>query len=247
MNQIGRFSKLIAYSAALGAALLVSSAQAAVGKATVRAVRGTADYSAGTGSWAPLKVGVVLRPGSKVRTAAQSQVDLFLDQNGPVVRITEETELGLDKLNFDNTGSENVIETQLDLKSGRILGAVSKMAAASRYEVKTPQGVAGIRGTEYDISANGTIRVVSGRLVLAYLKNGVPTTQVINAGEVFTPTDGIRPIDPRLLDELLIIFGELIVVITPGGQIVIQPIEPFVSPIAGTAGNESTPVVGRTD
>ena len=71
MNQTGRFSKLIAYAAVLGAAFLVSSAQAAVGKATVRAVRGTADYTAGTGSWAPLKVGVILRPGAKVRTAAQ--------------------------------------------------------------------------------------------------------------------------------------------------------------------------------
>src|SRR5262245_37144514 len=121
MKQLGRFSKAIAYVVAASAVLLVSSAEATVGKATVRHMRGSAQYSQG-GEWMPLKVGQVLRPGATVQTFADSIVDLFLDQNGPIVRLTPDTMVALDKLNFEDTGVDVMIETQLDLKSGRVMG-----------------------------------------------------------------------------------------------------------------------------
>ena len=176
---------------ALGVAMALvaaASAQAEVGKAVVKAVRGTASYTDGGSGWENLKVGKILKPGAKVKTEANSQVDLFLDQNGPVVRVTEGTTLGLDKLNFEATGADTVIETQLDLTSGRILGNVKKMAAASTYKVKTLVGVAGIRGTQYDISANGLTRVYQGSVVLSL--NGQTGTQVVNTGEQFNPAGG---------------------------------------------------------
>ena len=67
----------------------------------------------------------------------------------------ENTLLGIDKLTVTQTGADVVTETQLDLKAGHIFGMVKKMSAASKYEVKIPNGVAGIRGTVYDISAEG--------------------------------------------------------------------------------------------
>jgi len=117
-----------------------------------------------------------------------------MDQNGPVVRLVENTTLGIDKLNFEDTGVDTVIETQLDLKSGRILGIVKKMAATSKYEIKTPNGVAGIRGTEYDITATSVVRVVSGSMVVVYVKSdGTVVTQVVNAGErVYSHPGGCR-------------------------------------------------------
>ena len=119
MRLSGYFSKAAAIGLGLATMLVVTDAQAESGKARVRAVRGTADYSDG-GSWVPLRVGKVLTSGAKIRTQAQTTVDLFLDINGPVVRVTENTELGLDKLSFEQTGADSVIETQLDLKSGRL-------------------------------------------------------------------------------------------------------------------------------
>src|SRR5438552_5109721 len=183
----------------------VSSAQAAeVGKAVVRSVRGHAQYAEG-GQWLELKPGHVLKPGANIRTANESQVDLFLDQNGPMVRLVENTTLGIDKLNFEATGIETVIETQLDLKSGRILGIVKKMAHNSKYEIKTPNGVAGIRGTEYDVSATTVVRVVSGSLVVVYVKSdGTVLTQVVNAGEMFVPSEAaVRSIPPDQLSALV--------------------------------------------
>src|SRR5690349_24996818 len=97
--------------------------------------------------------------------AASSSYQPSVDQN--VVRIWENSAVGIDKLTSMQTGAEAVTETQLDLKAGRITGSVKKMSAASKYEVKLPNGVAGIRGTTYDITADGLIKVYVGSVVVA--------------------------------------------------------------------------------
>ena len=190
-------SKMVCRQFALAIAValmaLVSSASAAMeqGKAVVRAVRGTAEYSTG-GAWAALKVGQVLHGGASIRTASNSEVDLFLGANGPSVRVTESTTLGVDKLTFDNTGAETVVDTQLDLKTGRILGNVNKTSSASRFEIKTPTGVAGIRGTKFDINHKGVVKVKNGSVVVVYVDAaGKVSTFVVNGGMKF---------DPKLID-----------------------------------------------
>jgi len=55
--------------------------------------------------------------------------------------------LSIDKLTVDQTGVDTISDTQLDLKAGSIFGTVKKLAVGSKYEVKIPNGVAGIRGT----------------------------------------------------------------------------------------------------
>ena len=234
MKQRGSFSMAMACVVALMGAFVVSSVQAGdVGKAVVRTIRGSAQYAEG-GNWLPLSVGQVLKPGSTIRTANESQVDLFMDQNGPVVRLAENTTLGVDKLNFEATGVDTVIETQLDLKSGRILGIVKKMAATSKYEIKTPNGVAGIRGTEYDITATSVVRVVSGSLVVVYVKSdGTVVTQVVNAGEMFVPSEGaVKPIPPDQLSQLVAEMKDIIG--APTAELrVEEPIRIFISPLTG--------------
>ena len=80
------------------------------------------------------------------------------------------------------------------LPSGTVVGGytiVKKLAATSKYEVKTPNGVAGIRGTEYSISASGDVQVVSGSIVVVYVKSdGAVVTQVVGEGEMFDAATG---------------------------------------------------------
>jgi len=242
MKPRGSFTKVAACVVALISAFVVSAAQGAeVGKATVRSIRGQAQYAEGA-NWLPLNVGQILKPGSTVRTANESQVDLFMDQNGPVVRLTENTTLRLDKLSFEATGVDTIIETQLDLKSGRILGIVKKMAAASKYEIKTPNGVAGIRGTEYDITATSVVRVITGSLVVVYVKSdGTVITQTVNAGEMFVPSEGaVRPIPPDELSQLRADIADLM-----GGPVaalrVEEPIRIFISPTTGVGTSIKVP------
>jgi len=185
------------YIVALAAALLLSAtAHAKANKAVVRAVRGgAAEITKDGKTWKAAKVGDQLGEHSAVKTDANATVDLFLGDNGPVVRVTKDTTLGIDRLDVESSGIEKVIETQLDLRSGTILGNVKKMAAASKYEVKTPVGVAGIRGTEYEISSNGKVKVYTGTVVVVYIVDNVPQPPITVTGgtEVNPPVADGQP------------------------------------------------------
>ena len=234
MKYVGRFMrKVVPYGAALLATTLVVSANAQTqqGEAKVYGLKGQADYSDGGGTWMPLRVGKVLRAGSLVRTAAESEVNLYLKQNGPTVRVTENTTMGLDKLLFEMTGADVVIETRLDLQKGRIQGKVNKTSDASKYEVKTPRLVAGIRGTEYDITADGMVVVKSGTVSVAFVKaDGTTSNFTVNAGQTFDPSiPGVRGATEIELRDIKIppYGGEKFMIVYEPGR------EPYVSPISG--------------
>jgi len=126
------------------------------------------------------------------------------EPDASVVRIQESTVLAIDKLTSDNTGAETVDDTQLDLRAGSVAGNVKKMSAASRYEVKIPNGVAGIRGTFYWLSSSGVVNVVTGSVIVVTVgSNGKVTEKVVKAGYSYNPLTGqITPIDP-LVERIL--------------------------------------------
>jgi hypothetical protein len=204
MKSIGTLSRWIACGVVAASALLATTSEAAVGRAIVRAVRGTAEYSVQGGEWKTLTVGRVLGPTSSVKTGVNSGVDLFLGENGPTVRLLANTTLELRTLNIDQAGVDAVIETFLNLSTGTIQGNVKTLAAASKYEVQTPSTVCAIKGTEkgteYQISADGTVNVITGSVVVAY-RAGLPTVTV-NAGQTFVPPSAptaqptVRPTQP---------------------------------------------------
>ena len=84
-----------------------------------------------------------------------------------VVRIFESSVLSVDKLLVERTGVDEVADTQLDLRAGHIMGNVKKLSAASKYEIKIPNGVAGIRGSFYHLWASGKLNMLSGSAILA--------------------------------------------------------------------------------
>lgn len=188
MKRVGRFSKLLGYAVALATLLsFVASVEAVSVKGKIRGVRGTAQLSTDGSTFKPVRVGMDVSEKTTIKTAAEGTVDIFLGDNGPVVRVTPASTLRLDKLDKEETGVEKVIETNLDLRDGRILGNVKKLSQASKYEVKTPSGVAAIRGTEYDISASGAIKVYSGTVVMVFVStSNVVTTVTITAGQSIT-------------------------------------------------------------
>jgi hypothetical protein len=185
----------LGYFVALAALVLAGTAQAETihNKGIIRAIRGSAQVSNNRGqSWSNAKVGGSLSANSQIKTSADSTVDVFLGENGPVVRVTPDTTMGIDKLDLDSTGIEKVIETQLDLRNGRILGSVKKMAAASKYEVKTPVGVAGIRGTEYSINSRGQVSIVTGSAMVVYVvDNQILPAAPVGAGQTINPPPNV--------------------------------------------------------
>lgn len=245
------------------------SAQTKEGGATVLRVKGTARYSLGNNIWQPLSAGQVLQAGSVIQTSrdAGSYVDLALGEGSgsiiPVsplastapsrggtishkpatqqntVRVTENTVLGIDKLSVMETGADVVSDTQLDLKSGRIIGSVKKMSAASRYEVKLPNGVAGIRGTVYDITADGTIRVASGSVVVSFVdaQGNVQTRSVMGGQEYNSKTDQITPLPAGMAGQIETAASATGVgAVSMSSSVSVDRTVYYVSPTVGTSG-----------
>jgi hypothetical protein len=227
-------NRIMNWLVACGLALVMTaslSAQAATDRSgKVERIKGAARYSTGNNVWQPLKIGQTLKQGTLIQTAADSHVDIVFGEAGKVtpvravanpssggggagyqpkaeqdvVRIQADTVLALDKLSVIDTGTDKVTDTQLDLRSGRIFGTVKKMNASSRYEIKLPNGVAGVRGTVYQVSAEGVLQVLSGSLVISWTAaDGTVMTQTVNGGYQFDARTGlITPLPQAIMDEM---------------------------------------------
>ena len=117
------------------ACLSVTSAQAVVSKATVRSISGSATVSTDKGAtWKPLRVGNSLTPNSIIKTAADTKVELVLNQNGPVVRVPADTTVGVDKLEPKVAAAGNASsaadEEATEIKVIEITGPVIKPETA---------------------------------------------------------------------------------------------------------------------
>jgi hypothetical protein len=184
--------------------------------AKVRAIHGTAQISIDGGNFTALKVNDTVRPGSVIRTGVDSTVDVFLNQSS--IRISPETTIGLEKLVVTDTGADKVSETQLSLKAGNIVGNVKKLSAASKYEIKSPTGVAGIRGTDFQVKViplgagkyKFLVTSIQGTVVgSAVNQQNNLVTAVINTGETWDPDEGTSLLPPELLNALTKIVEDL--------------------------------------
>jgi hypothetical protein len=121
-----------------------------------------------------------------------------------VVRIWENSAVGIDKLTLTETGADVVTDTQLDLRAGHIFGNVKKMSAASKYEIKIPSGVAGIRGTTYDLWVNGLFRIGKGSGAISILgSDGQLNSKSVPGGYEFDPSVGdIKPLPTSVKDAM---------------------------------------------
>lgn len=150
-------------------------------KAIVRSNNGASKQSASING-TPARSGQKVSQGLAVKTQT-SPLDLFLGDNGPFLRVHENTEVEVTRLTLHRTGVEKVIDTRLDLRVGRISGAVKKLAAQSTYMVRTRSNLIRIRGAEYEIHADGSCAIITG-----FAEIITPThIHTVNAGEKYDP------------------------------------------------------------
>jgi hypothetical protein len=205
--------------------------------ATVFRVSGSVQYSpACNGVFQPLHKGDVVIAGALIQTGlnSKSSVDLIIGEQGTIkigpsigttpyhsrsdqntIHIHSNSVLGIDKLTITDpeAGGTPVIDTELDLRLGHITGNVKKMTAGSHYEIKYKSGVAGIRGSVYDMlvedlpdgTAKCTLRMIEGAAVLSYINAaGEVSIQEIFPGQQFSPGPGATPgqIPPEVLNTI---------------------------------------------
>lgn len=106
-------------------------------------------FSAAEKNWLPLQRGVLFEWGQKIRTNAESEVDLrAADQ--VVLRLKSNSELE----RRSPADQDDADRYQIHLIRGLILGATEKKAETERWlQVSTPAVVASIRGTVFAVRA----------------------------------------------------------------------------------------------
>jgi hypothetical protein len=200
--------------AVIGAANLWAAENGRVeGKAVARAVHNNVEYQA-NGSWTPLRPNMELNPGVKLRTGPDSSADLSVNGNTSTVRIQENTTMVIPEMFRVGPVRGADTDTTLDLQLGTVLGNVKKLSASSRYEIRTPHGVAGIRGTDFQVTVvmetgGGyvvTFTSVTGELTVSAVINPgeAPVVKVLRTGESWTPGNGdVLPTPPQVIQAAL--------------------------------------------
>ncbi len=244
LQLLGR--KMVAATTLLALAITAPGAfgQAKALKAEVRAIKGTATYSTGGGPAKPVKVGLALPANTTIQTGPESTVDLFLGPSAGVVRLVERSTVSLAKLDQTQTGVDNVVDVQMSMPEGELYFNVNKLSQASRYEIKMPSGVAGIRGTKgrcFHRPNGGTtppIILLDGRLVFVHVPvGGEPKAYVMSAPPpvYFSPAEGVKqaPADMiRGVNSEVVKAGPAVGPQPPAtdGTLNRPPVEPFISP-----------------
>lgn len=218
----------------VGLAIHLHAQQTQPGRAEVRGVEGSAVYAPPGGTPMPLKTGTILQTGTTIKTGKKSTVDLFLGNSAGVLRVTENTTLVLDKLLFTDTGADTVVEVQLNLPEGTILGNVNKLSGASKFEIKVPNGVAGIRGTTYRMSSSSYIVLLEGTMVFVHVPaGGQPKPYTLQAPPpvYFSPLEGVKPAPEDLVTEIRRQLGPPFM--PPGPPSAVPFKDPHISPGTG--------------
>jgi len=198
--------KLLYPALALTAALLVAlatpaSAEMVVGNVRVIKVTGSSAQHLGpTGKKTPLKEGEFLQQGSKILTGRDSTVSLVFE-NGASVQIEPSSQFSIDQFVQDPFNSDNLdyrtvdqaptrSVTKLSISEGEMIFNVAKQKSGSTFNITTPVGVAGIRGTSGSAGSQG-FGLATGSASFTP-SGGAPTN--IGAGQNFSPGSGLGPL-----------------------------------------------------
>ncbi|MDX1953457.1 MAG: hypothetical protein SFY81_14870 [Verrucomicrobiota bacterium] len=104
----------------------------------VRAVRGEAQVYSSEGEWNRAKVNSTLQKGAILKTGENSTVDLFFADQGLVVRVTPNTVLRLEQMDFETEFEPNAVQAVVTVPKGQIL-TNARMKTVAQYEMKPAQ------------------------------------------------------------------------------------------------------------
>lgn len=140
----------------MGMALLAAvpaQAEDGASEATITEIKGQAFYlKTGEAEWLPLETGMVLGEGDKIKTGVDCEVVVETTGNAKTSSMTvrPETEFTFKTFRYDE--ASQIDNTLLDLEVGSILVKAEKLVGGSRFEVKTPTSIVGIRGTTFEVN-----------------------------------------------------------------------------------------------
>ncbi|MDB6030715.1 MAG: hypothetical protein JWM16_1053 [Verrucomicrobiales bacterium] len=190
----------------VGHGVVTLQAQEAMGQAQVHGILGNATAMGVDGKITPLKSKMVLVPGTTIKTGPRAAVDLFLGKSAGIIRLTENSILVLKQYKLMDAGGQTIIELELNLDQGSLLGKEGHInTSSSHYEIKIPTGIAGIDGGTFRINAQGYIVLTEGSLAYVHVDAaGQPKAYKLHAppATYFSPVEGVKPAPEALTREV---------------------------------------------
>ena len=186
-------------------ALAAHAADMAPGTFAAGTVKGDVSYKlAGTSTYLKLEAGTTLPQGSTIKTAPGAlAIVVFSSGSTATVRPDSEVVINFDQKPFTGpipAGAEpSVSKTQIKIVNGTVISKVAKLKKGSEYDVTSPVGAAGVRGTTFEVtynSASGVFVVLVAEGAVAFTKGSDGTVTPVNAGQVTTPSGEVKKADP---------------------------------------------------
>lgn len=177
------------------------------GKAIVRTVHGTVLYLDNNNQWQKVKPNMKFGPGVTIKTGTDGTVDINVNGTSSSLRLTNSTTVQIPAMSYVGDSREGDTTTMLNLETGSILGNVKKISANSRYEIMTPHGVAGIRGTDYHVEAiptpDGVFHVkfdsITGVLTVSVKVDGETILKTLTSGTSWEVGKAPEQMKPEVL------------------------------------------------
>jgi len=157
------------------------------GKVQVAIIKGQSTLTNPQSIKEPIAPGKLFEQGYKVETGKDSTVELCLS-NGSTVLVNPETIIEIKTFRqvasnlivdgayqkLDREPSPSVVE--ISVTQGKIIGEVRKLNPQSSFTIKSPAGVARIRGTVYSVQYSKNKSTRTGNLEVACVKGSVEVT-----------------------------------------------------------------------
>ena len=170
------------------------------GKVQVAIIKGQSTLTNPQSIKEPIAPGKLFEQGYKVETGKDSTVELCLS-NGSTVLVNPETIIEIKTFRqvpsnliidgayqkLDKEPSPSVVE--ISVTQGKIIGEVRKLNPQSSFTIKSPAGVARIRGTVYSVQYSKNSATRTGNMEVACVKGSVEVT--VNGSN-----SGPTPVEP---------------------------------------------------
>lgn len=195
----------ITSAALLIAVIMAVSAGAYEIRAVASSVKGAVERTAGFGEndWIKVKNGDTLLANDRIRTGADGSFIITYD-DGNVVAVMPLTRVRIDEM----TRKGNEARSEIQVRNGRVLAYAKKlMTPESTFVVKTPNGTAGVRGSEIAVTVDETttlLEVVSGMFDVAIgdMHGDLTAGQQMTLGAGVTDVPSASAIEPSKLEAL---------------------------------------------
>jgi len=155
-----------------------------------------------TKEWRPASRNTILKTNEKIRTGRRSTARIKL-KDGTKILILQNSRVEMENLSS--------IQKTIKLMRGRLRAIVKKIKGAKNFQIKTPIGVASVRGTDFEVE---------------YLEDSEDMTVIVKSGQVGVSRLG------DLANE---------VILNPGDKIIFGPSGVLGNPSGCSSGNHEHP------